>query len=144
MTRFHYLARGVIMMDDKVLVAKGINAENTFLPGGHIEMGEKATDALQREMTEEIGHSATVSTFLGAIEHTWGDEEQMNHEINLLFKVEINGLTTAQAPQSQEPHLQFLWLGLDQLTQYDLRPEPVIELIKGIGSNTVGYWGSTL
>ena len=34
--KFHYLARGIILENEKVLLAHQKGAENTFLPGGHI------------------------------------------------------------------------------------------------------------
>lgn len=42
-------------MEKKVLLAQAIGEKNTFLPGGHIEFGESAKDALVREIEEELG-----------------------------------------------------------------------------------------
>jgi hypothetical protein len=47
---FHHLARGILIKDDKVLLAQARGNANTFLPGGHIEFGESAKDALKREI----------------------------------------------------------------------------------------------
>ena len=52
---FHHLARGIVLRDGKVLLARAIGHQNTFLPGGHIEFGESAKDALKREVFEELG-----------------------------------------------------------------------------------------
>ena len=68
---FHYLARGIVMADGRVLVAHQIGADNTFLPGGHINTGEGAEQALAREIEEEIGVRPTVKRFLGAVECAW-------------------------------------------------------------------------
>jgi hypothetical protein len=38
---FHILSRGIIIDDDYILVAKAKNADNTFLPGGHLEFKKK-------------------------------------------------------------------------------------------------------
>ena len=52
---FHYIVRGIIFLNGKVLLAHQKGAANSFLPGGHIGMGEKAEVALIREISEEIG-----------------------------------------------------------------------------------------
>ena len=65
--KFHYLVRGIIIADGKVLLAHQKGADNTYLPGGHIESGEGAEDALIREIEEEIGKIAIVERFIGAV-----------------------------------------------------------------------------
>ena len=41
------IARAVIVRDARLLVAHSVGAGNKFLPGGHIESGEFAADALR-------------------------------------------------------------------------------------------------
>lgn len=71
MNPFHHLARGIFIKDNKVLLAQAKGDENTFLPGGHVEFGESAKEALVREIREEIGITCTVHEFLGVVEHKW-------------------------------------------------------------------------
>jgi len=54
-------------VNGKVLLAHQRGTGNTFLPGGHIGKGEKADAALIREMYEEIGETAIVKQFIGAV-----------------------------------------------------------------------------
>lgn len=107
MDNFHYLTRALIMDKGKVLVAKAKGASNTFLPGGHIEFGEKAEEALVREIDEELGQDAIVKNFRGAVEHTWM-EESVNFEVNLVFDVEISGISSDEPPSSREGYLSFI------------------------------------
>ncbi len=127
--------------DGKVLVARAKGTQNTFLPGGHIEIGEKAEVALAREIKEEIGKDAKVKGFLGAIENEWGN---VHFEINLLFMVDIEDLSSAKTCESQEAHLEFLWLRPEQLKEFNLLPEPAIGLIHNLEHQAQGFWGSTL
>src|SRR5512143_3667665 len=124
--KFHYLARGIIFLSGKVLLAHMKGAENTFLPGGHIELGEKAEKALLREIKEEIWRDANVKRFIGAVECVFCDNGQENHEIDLLFELEIPGLDSDEPPASHERHLEFLWSRLDDLKSLNLLPEPMI------------------
>ncbi len=140
--KFHYLARGIIIMEEKVLLAHMKGAENTFLPGGHIEMGEKAESALLREIREEIGMEAVVRRFIGAVECAYSDGGQENHEINLLFEFQIPGLDPKTAPESLEAHLEFLWSAPEDLKAHTLLPAPMIDCLLNWPQDHYGYWGS--
>ncbi|MEN2467298.1 NUDIX domain-containing protein [Ornithinibacillus sp. FSL M8-0202] len=89
---FHHLARGILIKDNKLLVGKAKGYQNTFLPGGHIEFGESAKDALVREIREELGMRCTVGEFLGLVEHKWMNQGILNCEINQLFNIEMEDL----------------------------------------------------
>jgi 8-oxo-dGTP diphosphatase len=68
---FHHLARAIIINNDKVLVAQAVGHRNSFLPGGHVDFGESASEALIREIKEEMGLDSSVSKFLEFVEHKW-------------------------------------------------------------------------
>lgn len=95
--KFHYLVRGIICIGDNFLLAHQIGADNTFLPGGHIGESEKAEHGLIREIEEEIGKMAIIKRFVGAVEHVWPAAGVDNHEINLLFEVDVPGLDPASS-----------------------------------------------
>jgi 8-oxo-dGTP pyrophosphatase MutT (NUDIX family) len=142
--KFHYLVRGIIIANGKVLLAHKRGADNTYLPGGHIDSGEKAEEALAREIREEIGKTATVGRFIGAVEHVWPENSQKNHEINLVFEVTVAGLDSSVPPESLEPHLEFIWSELADLKSHNLQPYPLIEYLTGLESGYDGYWGTSI
>lgn len=112
MTKIEYIARAVIEEDGKFLLCRGNGRENYFFPGGHIEEGEGAPEALMREIKEELGEDSKVQRFLGASENKFNTKEGITHEINLVFRVTLlnDGEKT-----SQEEHLEFAWLTRDEL-----------------------------
>jgi len=140
---FHYLVRGVLIADGRVLVAREIGADNTFLPGGHIERGERAEAALVRELQEEIGLEPVVGQFLGAVEHVWPQDVRDNHEINLLFEIEIDRLNSNRPPESLEPHLEFLWVEPSRLADVNLQPFPLIDLFQQRAGTDHPFWASS-
>lgn len=142
---FHHLARAIFIKDNKVLIAQAKGYTNIFLPGGHIEFGESAKDALKREIEEEIGLNCTVGRFLGLVEHKWEKNGVLHCEINQVFEVNSSELYSDFNPKSIESHLEFFWCNRKDLDDMNLQPYPFRNLIKNylIGKNDV-WWESSL
>lgn len=142
---FHHLTRGILLNDGKVLLAKAKGHRNTFLPGGHIELGESAKDALEREIVEELGIACEVGSFVGIVEHKWEKNEVVNYEVNQLFEVNSSELKEVQTLKPMEEHIEFFWCHVDQLDGNNLQPYPLREIIKNywIDRNRT-FWESTL
>ena len=120
-------------------------ASNTFLPGGHIKLGEKATDCLARELREEINsQDVEVGRFLGAVEHRWQESGVQHYEINLLFDLRLRGIAPLIPPQSREERLNFFWASPNELTKHNLKPSPLIDYICKHIEDRAAFWGSTL
>ncbi|MFJ8459726.1 NUDIX domain-containing protein [Lysinibacillus xylanilyticus] len=142
---FHHLARGIFIKDNNVLLAQATGHPNTFLPGGHIEFGESAKDALIREIDEELGVTCTVVSLLGLVEHKWEKKGILHCEINQVFEVTNEELTTGFNPESRESHLKFFWCNADDLDTINLQPYPFRNLIKNyLNGNKDVWWESTL
>lgn len=130
------IARAVIRCDGHLLVARQRSKAWSFLPGGHVEPGERVEAALVRELGEELGTEAKIAGFLGAVEHGYTEDGTTHHEINLVFEVAI----TDTEPDSQEDHLEFHWLPLDQLAEADVRPGALKIALVTAGDDRTPFW----
>ncbi|MCK5248144.1 NUDIX domain-containing protein, partial [Candidatus Bipolaricaulota bacterium] len=142
--KFHYLVRGIIRIGDKFLLAHQVGADNTFLPGGHIGECERAEHALIRGIEEEIGKTAVIKRFVGAVEHVWTAASENNHEVNLLFEVEVPDLDPTSPPRSHEEHLEFLWATSSSLISHNLQPVALIECLSHWREEYEGYWETSI
>ena len=116
------LARGVCVRDGRLLLCHTAGADNTYLPGGHVEFGEPARESLAREMVEETGLTARVGRFLGAAEHRFVQKGEPHAEINLIFEMEVEGVEADRPVSAREQHLDFRWAQLDRLDEARLEP----------------------
>lgn len=121
------IARAVIRVGPKVLLAQPTGSSWYFLPGGHVEFGEPAARALRRELAEELGVAdVEVGDLLAVTETRYADARGDHHEVNLVFDVTATGVEG----RSREAHLQFRWVDLSGLGDLEIRPAPAAELVR--------------
>ena len=127
MAKIELLARAVIRRGDEILLAHKLGETNTFLPGGHIEAGEYAVDALRRELLEELSVESVIGDFVGLVEHKFTDENGVRYEeINLIFKASIGEAEVASA----EGHLEFRWVNPVDFEKENLLPSSFRRLLR--------------
>jgi 8-oxo-dGTP diphosphatase len=130
------IARAVIRRDGHMLLARQRTKSWSFLPGGHVEPGERVETALVREIAEELGTEAKIAGFVGAVEHGYIEDDVTHHEINLVFEVAI----ADDEPTSREEHLEFHWLRVDNLQDTDVRPGTLKNALLTAGDDRTPFW----
>lgn len=147
------IARGLILDGSRVLLCQDVKHGYYYLPGGHIEFGERAVDALAREIMEEAGLKSRVGRLLLAIESTFVQKGKDRHELSLMFHVEH--ITDPEDPEgadggglpevrSLEDQITFEWVELAALPETDLRPLGIKAwLLAGGESGEGATWIST-
>ena len=125
-SHIHTIARGLLVRGDEIILCRVKDAKWFFLPGGHIEDGESARKALTRELREEIGESDyNISSFVGVCENVFSlEEDVLQHEINIVFKVEVPAAFKAD---TQEGHIEFVAIAKKDLGNYKVLPAPLKE-----------------
>ncbi len=130
----HILSRAVILDQGHILLCKTLDLPISFyfLPGGHVEHGESAYEAVRRELKEETGSDCQVKRFMGCLEYSFEPGYSSichNHEYNFIFEMEANDLKIANQIPQLETHIELVWKPLNQLSAIDFRPEPLKELM---------------
>ena len=114
---------------------RGVFPDQWGLPGGGIEPGETMTDALQREMMEELG--IEIKEFKpaffkdGTYEKTFPDGSKK--EIYMIFLL-FHCLTSEVEISLNEEFLEYKWVREDQVSELNMNLETVDTLSK------IGNW----
>lgn len=132
----------VVVKDGKCLCTKRNLSNFNYIsykyefPGGKVEWGETAEEALSREMFEELSVEVKVHDLCLTVEHTYPD-----------FKVRLHAyyceLITEEIQLHQ--HIEYVWLSPPELEQLDWAAAdlPIVKLLMGEKNDTLTYETST-
>ena len=94
-----------------------------MLPGGKIELGEKAVEAVRREVAEELGAKVVSAEPIWIVEHLFVLGGTGFHEYGLYFLTKVcPEPPTREAIKGRELGLDFRWFKICDLTGVDVRP----------------------
>lgn len=143
-----FIARGLLVDQGRVLLCRNIEHNYCYLPGGHVEFAEKASDALIREIKEETGLESSLGPLLLTTEQCFDDGKRVHHEFNTVFHVEHIG--TSKTPTSTQPeqvpsienYIDFVWVDFAQLSETDIRPNEIKAWLMsgGVTEPSQGPW----
>jgi 8-oxo-dGTP diphosphatase len=120
--RFRPMVHGIITHENQLLVIRTRILGKLDLPGGGIEIGEKMTDALQREVKEEAGITVEVGRFFHTVEDFRYDDRTADayHLFLFYFRCTPNSLEVFSDEEIQESEVDKLeWLPLDDIQASD-------------------------
>lgn len=127
-----FIARGVIQRAGEILLCRNVKHAYCYLPGGHVEPGEAASDALVREMAEETSLEIRAGDVLLIDEERFTQRGKARHEVSVVFHVE-HSITGDVA--SREDAIEFLWADRDALASLDVQPPSIAQwLTAGLAS----------
>ena len=123
---FMYRVGGIAIYDGRLLVEHNLRHRFCFVPGGRVEYGENATDALGREVREELGEEVQIGRLVLVTDHLFelgGDRFQ---EVALYFLIEFAPGSKAPSREGvfegKEPGTIFQWIRLGDVHYAELFP----------------------
>ena len=128
-------AAGLIVHNGKFLVHRNINKEHYALIGGRIEAGEDSKSALKREIKEEIGIDVEILDPVAVIESFYIINGSKYHEVMFVHRAEFCDAELTESLESfknveGKEHLKYVWLDLDKLDDYFIKPGIIKEILK--------------
>ena len=134
---FRCRAGAIVLKDGNVLLVYGKTARHYYSPGGAIHLGERIEDAIKRELFEETGVEFQVDRLLCVVENffkgRYGSiDGKTCHTIQFFYLMKAPQQMTfsARSVNLDGDAEELVWLPIDQLEQYDIRPATLISLIR--------------
>jgi len=137
-----FIARGVLIERGQVLLCRDVKHGYHSLPGGHVDPGESAAEAVAREYAEETGLVVSVTRCALVHEHRFSQKGRPRHELNVVFLVERSGGGGGSVP-SLEPRLAFDWAAVTALAALDVRPASLKEWLPDMLASREVLWKSS-
>ena len=123
---------GLIVLGDKVLVCQRTKHQPLPLkwefPGGKVEPNEQPTEALHRELEEELGILAEIGPKVATIRHSYGNGAAV--ELHFYLVERFNGEIENRIFRDVR------WVGRTDLPAYDFL-EADIALVRDIASGKI-------
>ena len=128
-------AAAIIIHNNKLLTHKDTRLNFYGLLGGRIEIGEDSKTTILREMQEEMGKEVEITGYVGTVENFFEVEGSKYHEIEIIHKAEFLKEEDKKLEQTiknieGKEHLQYEWVEIDKIDEYDIRPQIIKKILK--------------
>ena len=138
--------RAIIIQDQRLLVLERTGTQGLFyvLPGGGQNHGESITDALIREVREEvdlevIGYELLfINEFIAKRDSKFYELEPEVHQIDFTYICNINRERAAVVGRIPDKHqVGIAWIPLNEIINYELHPKNDLNFIMGAPTRDV-------
>ncbi|MGL5541499.1 MAG: NUDIX hydrolase [Erysipelotrichaceae bacterium] len=134
---FRYRAAAIILEEGCVLFAKNERDDYYYSIGGAVHLGERAEDAVRREVFEETGVHYEVDRLAFIHENFFRGTGSLEgydcHAVEFYFLMKSKGSQMVQ-PFNKEGHfMEYMhWLPLEQVTDFHAYPRFLIERLDNL------------
>ena len=120
--RFNYRVSAVLLDGERILAMHDERSPYFYLPGGRVRMGERAEDAVLREVREELGIETRILRPLWLSQSFFTEDVARAdyHELCLYFLLDVSGTDLLargdrfRGPERRHVH-DFAWLPFQRL-----------------------------
>ena len=135
-TTFMYRVGGIAVHDGHLLVEYNVRHGYGFVPGGRVEYGESAVEALARELYEELGERVEVGRLVLVTDNFFDQDNERYQEIALYFLMTFGRgskvLGRGGVFEGAEPGTKFQWIRVDATEKAMLLPPFLLERVRSI------------
>lgn len=136
-------AEGLICNDDFTRVLVQCDEEESFyrFPGGTIEFGETAAEAIMRELIEEFDLEVEVNTLALINESIIEYDGKQRHDCTLIHWCELKGENDVDNSllHKEQEGIKLTWKSLIELSMKPVYPEGILKTIEYVDMNRIQH-----
>lgn len=135
--KFKLRVSAILIKNGKILVHEGKKFKGFCFPGGHVELGETTSEAIKREMREELNVEVNIVDIFCINENIYTNNVNVvSQEINYYYKVELlfdvlpdEPFEIIEIDKGTEKKHKFHWIPITELVESNLQPIDISKLI---------------
>ena len=131
-----YRVGGIAVHDGRLLVEDDVRRDVCFVPGGRVEYGENAIEALAREVREELSGEVRVGRLVLIADNLFELDNNRFQEVALYFLIEFDPvskiLDRCGVFEGNKSGTMFQWIPLNEVEQASLVPAFLRERVPAI------------
>ncbi|WP_298470011.1 NUDIX domain-containing protein [Psychrobacillus sp. FSL K6-4046] len=123
-------AEGIIVNEDKTEILVQCDFVESFyrLPGGSIEFGETAGEAIKRELIEEFDLALNIGQLACICESIILYDGKRRHDCTLIHWCSSNN-TMNYLLHKEVPSIKLVWRTISQISERPFYPEGILDII---------------
>lgn len=131
--KFNFRVAAVFIDQDKVLLQSSERDSYLFLPGGRVQYNETTTEALQREILEEMGIRIKDSemTLIHVAENFFTHDDKKFHELLFIYRIHNKEISKKEEIRVlDKTDVTNKWYPITALKKMDVRPSMIVNSIQ--------------
>lgn len=146
--QFKLRACSVIVKNGKALLQDLNHSGFLCASGGHIHLGEDSLSGVIRETIEEVGVTVENPKLLAVGENFYTKNSKKFHEISFYYLFEnpempqekLVDYAYDEDDEGKMVHLEFHWVPLSEVDNFDIRPKALKEILKNYNNNGITHF----
>ncbi|WP_432360747.1 NUDIX hydrolase [Sporosarcina sp. UB5] len=133
-------AEAIIVNKDKTEILVQCDFDESFyrLPGGSIEFGETASEAIKRELIEEFDLALNIGQLACISESIIQYNGKRRHDCTLIHWCSSNKNAMNYLLHKEHPKVKLVWRTISQLSERPFYPEGILDIIVS-GNNIIKH-----
>ncbi|KAA0797954.1 NUDIX domain-containing protein [Bacillus sp. JAS102] len=123
----------------KVLVQCDLSETFYRFPGGSIEFGEPAKEAIIRELMEEYDLKIDVQELAVVNEHIFEWNNEKGHHCTLIHLGTVQEMVTNEIRHKEHENIILIWKSIEELKEKPTYPEGIVSYLEENNHNIVHF-----
>lgn len=134
-------AEVLIVNEDRSKVIVQCDLSETFyrFPGGSIEFGETAKEAIMRELMEEYDLKIDIQELAVVNEHIFEWNNEKGHHCTLIHRGTVQERITNEIRHKEYEDIILIWKSINELKEKPTYPEGIINYLEEDNRNIVHF-----